>query len=398
MLKINYTKYTKLFFFFTIFIVILFFLLKLIDIFLFLNYVSNKNNLNFLLPPLKKVRYYTHEFDSVVSTNKFGFRGDVRIINEKQIIIIGDSQIYGWGLNDDQTFPYLLESILRLNNQNINVYNLGVPGTNTIDHILTAKYYIKRFKPTIAIVGIGISDDFQQVFEQSQQLYKLNILENNEDLYLKNYKKIIKDFYPNIYSLLKNIRNYNLNELFNGYLLATKDWKNISKEQYKKDYPIELIELMKKGFINPGIFQFVSNYPNRNLLFYKNILADNNSPENKILKEIISNFKDLKKIADENNTQLLLLSVPSGAFVKSKNFEIQKIYGFSLSNEDLETFLPEVILKKMSSEIDLNFIETLRLFRQFEEDFFFPYDGHLNVEGSKLVSKIVYNYLNKNFF
>jgi hypothetical protein len=383
-------------FYFTLLTLILFFLLKILDI--FLGYIDISNNINrYILPPNKKIKYETHEFNIIASTNKFGFRGNELFIKEGQIIVVGDSQIYGWGLNNNETWPFFLQSIIEQNNQNLKVYNLGVPGTNTNDHISVAKEYIKIIKPKIAIIGIGLNDDFQQVLEEEQQLNKISISENTKILKNNNLKKIIKYIYPNIYGLIKNIKDYDLNQILHGHLLATKDWKNISKEKFKKEYPIEIIELMEKGFINPGIFQYANNYPNRNLLFYKNI-AYESSFEHKIYRKIIQNFKELKELSEQNGTRLFLLSIPSGFYVKSMNFEILQKYGFLISDEDAETFLPEEILEKMSKEINVNFIKTLKSYREFGKDPFFPYDGHLNIEGSKLMSKIVYNYLNENFF
>jgi lysophospholipase L1-like esterase len=393
--------FKKIFFYFLLFIFLLlifFFLLKIFDNYFLYNYISNKNFERFLLPPEKKVKYITHEFNIVVSTNKFGFRGDDKFLKEKQIIVVGDSQTFGWGLNNNETWPFYLKSYLDQADKNLEVYNLGVPGTHTNEHIFIAKEYINKFKPKISIIAIGLSDDLQQILEQEiLMLNKVNISKNNKSSKINFLKKKIKNFYPNIYYFFKKIQNYSLDEIFGGYLLATKDWKYVSKEIFEKEYPIEIKELMKKGFINPGIFQLANYYPNRNLSFYKNI-ANNDSLENKIFNETIQNFKDLKKIADNNNTKLFLLSIPSGGYVDSLNFENLKKFGFMLSNEDLETFLPEEILENMSNEINVNFIKTLRLFRDLKKETFFAYDGHFNREGAKFMSEIIYNYLEKNFF
>ena len=287
----TFKKILIIFYFFSL-ILILYLSSRFFENFLANNYIFNKNS-EFLLPQNKKIKYITHEFNITVSTNKFGFRGNEKVLKEKQIIVIGDSMTYGWGLNNNQTWPFLLDLKIETNNKNFKVYNLGVPGTHTNDHIATAKEYIRKIKPKIVIIAIGISDDFQQILEAEERQNKIETPKDIENYKKNNLKMIIKDFYPNSYLLLKSFKNYDYNQIFNGYLVATREWKNIDKVKLKKNYPAEIIELMKKGFINPGIFQYADSYPERNLSFYKNI-SINNSHESEIFKNIYQNFNELK--------------------------------------------------------------------------------------------------------
>jgi lysophospholipase L1-like esterase len=53
-----------------------------------------------------------------------------------RIFIIGDSQTFGFGLTDDESWPNRLQCALRDNGQKAMVYNLGVPGINTDQYLM----------------------------------------------------------------------------------------------------------------------------------------------------------------------------------------------------------------------------------------------------------------------
>lgn len=59
--------------------------------------------------------FTTSEFSTTVTINEYGFRGD----NDGEMILLGDSFVFGWGVNDYETAAYRLGAI-----------NLGVPGYN----------------------------------------------------------------------------------------------------------------------------------------------------------------------------------------------------------------------------------------------------------------------------
>ena len=81
------------------------------------------------VPKLKNCSFKNFEFDTNISFDSFG-----RISNHpnkeknrnQSIAVIGDSYAMGWGVNDNETFSYLLEKKI-----NKNVYNLAVSSYGT---------------------------------------------------------------------------------------------------------------------------------------------------------------------------------------------------------------------------------------------------------------------------
>ena len=57
-------------------------------------------------------------------------RGKPKTEKTRRIFIVGDSQTYGWGLSDEQSWPNQLQCLANRSGVGIEVHNLGVPGTN----------------------------------------------------------------------------------------------------------------------------------------------------------------------------------------------------------------------------------------------------------------------------
>jgi lysophospholipase L1-like esterase len=68
------------------------------------------------------------------SHNSMGFRGDREYLTKQaavRVLFLGDSFTYGVGVNDDQTFPYLVGKILQAQNYSVETINAGNPGIGT---------------------------------------------------------------------------------------------------------------------------------------------------------------------------------------------------------------------------------------------------------------------------
>ncbi|MFM7203098.1 MAG: SGNH/GDSL hydrolase family protein [Myxococcota bacterium] len=91
-----------------------------------------------------------------VSINGLGFRGpEPRIPKPSgtfRIVAIGGSNVYGAGINDDQTWPAQLEKALNQQQHGrFEVLNLGVAGYNPLQMIATAEEAIATLEPDLIL-------------------------------------------------------------------------------------------------------------------------------------------------------------------------------------------------------------------------------------------------------
>ncbi|OGX13565.1 MAG: hypothetical protein A2351_01520 [Omnitrophica bacterium RIFOXYB12_FULL_50_7] len=94
-----------------------------------------------------------------VHTNSAGFRGTREYAIEKpkgviRIATLGDSFVFGFGVQDDETFPALLET----SNKTREVLNLGVPGYGMDQIYLSYREIARKYHPEIVLIGIFPED------------------------------------------------------------------------------------------------------------------------------------------------------------------------------------------------------------------------------------------------
>jgi lysophospholipase L1-like esterase len=109
-------------------------------------------------------------FDVTVSTNAQRFRGRQTSALKRdpgtlRIATLGDSFTFGWGADDDKTYPAVLRRLIEERHVgksetklNVEVLNAGNGGTGTGEQALLYDVYVKKFAPQIVILGVNPTD------------------------------------------------------------------------------------------------------------------------------------------------------------------------------------------------------------------------------------------------
>ena len=98
-----------------------------------------------------------------VVTNSLGlrdFRPPHKSADKQQILVLGDSFTFGYGLPLEKSYPYLLEQYLNQQQNGIQyeVMNAGVPGYDTVDELGLLKLILPHYSPKWIIVGLHPGD------------------------------------------------------------------------------------------------------------------------------------------------------------------------------------------------------------------------------------------------
>ncbi len=107
-----------------------------------------------------KVIVESKAFTFKVTIDEKGFRKTENVKSDKVILILGDSFTFGEGVNDEETFAYLLEKRL---GGTYDVINAGYAAGRSIDtYYVFLKKYLKTIKPSIVVVNF-YNNDFKDV-------------------------------------------------------------------------------------------------------------------------------------------------------------------------------------------------------------------------------------------
>lgn len=110
--------------------------------------------------PNQKITHNQKEFSINYTTNSFGFRGEEPNIGEVEILLMGDSFIEGWGVDNDSTISKVLENKLECENC---VMNAGVAASDLIAAYHRAVKLLPEIKPKILILNIN-DTDYNDIF------------------------------------------------------------------------------------------------------------------------------------------------------------------------------------------------------------------------------------------
>ena len=109
--------------------------------------------------------FASSDFDVSVSHDAYGYRNcaPAFVDNKENIIVLGDSYGWGWGVADEEVFS----SYITNKNRQINIYNLSIPGYGTDQEYLTLRLFLKdnahpRYR---GVVLLFYSNDFEDVLD-----------------------------------------------------------------------------------------------------------------------------------------------------------------------------------------------------------------------------------------
>ena len=119
------------------------------------------------------------EFNTKLTFDKNGrYSDNLRDISKKFVVVLGDSHAMGWGVNDNETFSYLLEKQI-----NRPVFNLSISGFGTIRQLVGLKNSgLLKNADTILIQycfnDFGENQGFNINLTEQEALEKFNLMQS----------------------------------------------------------------------------------------------------------------------------------------------------------------------------------------------------------------------------
>lgn len=171
------------------------------------------NEIYWVQPPNQHLEPLTHKETGAtfrVSTDANGLRAPLHAQEKAdgvfRVMTLGCSTTFGWGVNDEETYPYLLEQNLNAGGHKVEVINGGQPGYSSFQGLWLWKKTLAAYKPDLVIFGYIVQDSRSVAYSDSSQA----MLQGNQDFLKENF---LYQFH--LYMLLKN--------LVNEYRLEAKD-------------------------------------------------------------------------------------------------------------------------------------------------------------------------------
>ncbi|MCX6545588.1 MAG: hypothetical protein NTV05_14400 [Acidobacteria bacterium] len=129
------------------------------------------------LRPGAQTRFRTSEYETTISINGQGVR-DAEIgpkaLNERRILVLGDSLVMAVQVESSQTFCKLLEARLNATHSggglHYRVINAGVQGYGPVEKYLFYNYVARAFDPDVVLIGLYPGNDVMQARASAYRL------------------------------------------------------------------------------------------------------------------------------------------------------------------------------------------------------------------------------------
>jgi lysophospholipase L1-like esterase len=296
------------------------------------------------------------QFDAVLNTNSIRVRGKSEYVINKpsdtiRILFLGDSFVFGWGVNDNETLPAQLEKTLTENGYHVEIINAGVYSYDT------AHYYRwnRRFaalKPDLTILGYCLENDSivsRLPPNNNAIIKKRNPARNNP--FAINY----------IYYFIKE------NILLKSHLLK------LIREQLYLHFPNIRSILFNFG-LNDKRNIFLTEYPEY---------------LSKEIELVTTNLNTLKNDVISFKGKLLILFVPlreqiyfANAINRFRSFDIMK---------------PNMTLAEICKKNEIDYFDPIHSLttesKKYKEHFYFQTDPHFSPLGNQVLAKDLFQFL-----
>lgn len=342
------------------------------------------------LTPNKTTRHigHTYEFDYVLNTNSLGLRDDElkeqKGEKEYRLLMLGDSMTFGWGVEDNESFPSIAEFLIaekiksKKGQIDVNIINAGMASGFAPD---TYYLYLKekglKLDPDLVVVNIFVRNDIYDLFETS-------------------WDEIDELGYPTRITSLYS-------EFDNGYFRAIdKDWKMQIPIVRNSHLGLLLLTVMdtKAPQVTSFIKSQISEIPEENkkksdqeieACLYQGKCTKEYKEKFEELRFII---KGIKRLTEENKISLLVFLIPDPYQLSSvkeritQNDPLAFVYpGYNALQSaisELDETQPQLSLRKMLDEEEVKYFDALGyLITADSDEMYFRGDGHYRKEGNE---------------
>ena len=321
-----------------------------------------------------------------VHTNKYGYRGkDFNNPKDKgkiRIFLIGDSFTFGVGCEDDQTISAMVEKQLLEKGLNVEVINAGAHHTSPISHYSNLKDIHMQYEPDVVVLLFDMTDlrdDWQKernaVYDENGEIkyFDSNIVDGKRDWWLTLVTKsaFAKWTHNKVVRAYKKLR-----------ILGFKKYTQIAREGKRAKGEIAILE----GVTDENI---IVEYDGMLMMRGKERRALINKQWKRITAKYISKMHDLLKAKE---IPFLIAMYPYGIYVDETQWnEGRKVWGFE-QGKVYKDYYPFELVGGYAKERGIPYINSLNNFLTApKKKFFFDFDGHLTVEGNKIVAQTIAN-------
>jgi len=315
------------------------------------------------------------DFKFEVNINEKGLRDDLVPYNpesgRKRVLALGDSNTFGYGVNQSQSYSEVLERNLNEEGYPYDVINTGHGGWGTEQQLYFLMTEGKRYEPEIVTLGFYVPND---IWESD---VRFNIYKVINDSLVKSP--------PIKQSLGRNKIRHILGSYCQTCIFIHKSISNMMTRNQRRKSDINVTE---NDFVYDYIY-YSSRYPT--------VMTDEEPNSSKrAWKKSLMLLDEVNRYSLEQNITFILLIIPFREQVVDSYFEKNIMDKYDLDDDELNNpkrFLAQQRLVSWAQNNDVKHLNVLLYFRDedINNTFYFRGDTHLNSKGHERIGDLLYN-------
>ena len=336
------------------------------------------------LPDLKNFPMTGNGTDYLVTTNNLGYRERDAHPATVDYLVQGDSNIFGYGLAENQTLPELLKTRIK----NATFYNAGVSGFDVNNYYFQYAQLARQLRISKRIIMFNIGNDFSASALKTPYFLMRPYLEVDASGHLSEvmthprlpgqvYGNVFIDKYAAYNKALANPLRYSWGNLYPDWLPAPK----------------LAVLLIEKFLALPYIKQIVLS-PGEDL-FYPDWLLLRKEHWPAPFPQYADDFERMLKALHDQNPQTIICLYPMRQQVLSAESEATRktLLRQGWKEEDIDLLAVNRYLRDACAKYGLAFLDTTPFFSHDAQALFQGTDQHLSPQGMALVADALRDFL-----
>jgi lysophospholipase L1-like esterase len=309
-----------------------------------------------------------------ITTSSDRFRGGSELDPSKQkILVLGDSYTFGVYVNDDETYPAILNKLVGKVSGRYQVINAGyTDGWETDQQFVWLRHNIKALQPTIVVLGIFLANDITGIDTQSWVDLDQDGLPN---------RWISKDLYVSEGGFIKN------------------NVKGLSTVGVEPIYQLPgLRESHLAILVGKALDKIVNRFENRTPIGYEETSEHifGHYTDAFLQKEAIflNLLRAMKKLSNDNGSKVMVALLPANFMVEREKFDFLTSKWLSSKNRKSDSVY-YARLAKLLEQMDIPAVDIESEMKRSKLGPFFPANGevHFNPKGHQFTAERLFNFL-----
>jgi lysophospholipase L1-like esterase len=312
-----------------------------------------------------------------ITTSSDRFRGGSELDPSKQkILVLGDSYTFGVYVNDNETYPAILNELVGKVSGQYQVINAGyTDGWETDQQYVWLKHNIKLLQPKIIVLGIFLGNDITGIDTEAWADVDENGLPT---------KWISKDLFVTEAGYIKNrIKGYTTVGVESIYqlpgfreshlaIVLGKAWDRLTN-WFEKGVPLQSGEAFDHIFGH-----YTADFLEKEAIFLKLLGAMN-------------------ELSKDNGSTFMVALLPMNVMVEKDKYDLTATYGTSMLPSEFQNAdsVYYARLGKLLDQMDIPAVDIETEMKRSRLGPFFPANGevHFNPKGHQFTAERLFNFL-----